>query len=399
MITIVGIGEDGLAGLPPSVRSIIASAAVLVGGERHLQMVDTTGKIVIPWQKPIQKTIDLIREQQDRSVCILASGDPLWYGGGKLILQSFPQSVVIPSLSSFTLACARLRWQMEDVETLSLCGRPVDLLRSYLSPRARLLVLSSNGETPHHIAKVLQETGYDRSEITVLSHLGGEKETIGAYQPDARFPPLNLVAIECRSSRPSVLRSRVPGLPDSAYHHDGQLTKQPIRALTLSALSPAPGELLWDVGAGCGSIAIEWLRSHPRCRAIAIEKTRTDYIATNASALGVPHLEIVQGEAPQILQDLPTPDAIFIGGGITTPNLLATCWEKLPPWGRLVANAVTLESQALIYQWQQKVGGSLTRITIEQPSPLGKFQAWKPATPVLQWVCQKQGAMSHKSAT
>lgn len=280
MITIVGIGEDGCAGLTESARSLVANAEVLVGGERHLGMVDTRGKIVIPWQKPIQKTIAVIKEYQDRSVCVLASGDPLWYGGGKMILQAFPGSVVIPSLSAFTLACARLSavettraWCLEDVETLSLCGRPVDLLRSYLYPHARLLVLSSNGDTPHQIAKVLQETGYGESEIRVLSHLGGKQETIVEYDPAARFADLNLVAIECRSRKTPLLRSRLPGLPDSAYHHDGQLTKQPIRALTLSALSPAPGELLWDVGAGCGSIAIEWLRSHPRCRAIAIENS------------------------------------------------------------------------------------------------------------------------------
>lgn len=382
----MGIGEDGMAGLTPAARSVVETAAVLVGGERHLALVDTTNKIAIPWQKPITATIDVIKQYVDQPVCILASGDPLWYGIGKLILNQGLKPLIMPAPSSFSLACARLGWCLEDIDTLSLCGRPVDLLRSYLAPQARLLVLSSNGDTPQAIASLLQQTGYGASKITVLSHLGGRQETIVTLPSPDPLPPLNLVAIECMPQGTPLLRSRIPGLPDSAYRHDGQLTKQAVRALTLSALSPAPGELLWDVGAGCGSIAIEWMRTDPRCQAIAIEPTRTEYISENAHALGVPQLQIIAGKAPEACQDLPPPHAVFIGGGITTPDLISTCLQSLLPGGRLVANAVTLESQALVYQWQQQLGGKLTRITIENTEPIGKFTIWKPSAPIVQWA-------------
>lgn len=396
-VTIVGIGEDGIGGLSASSRSVISSADVLVGGERHLAMVETAGKTLIVWQKPILKTIDEIKGYTDRAVCILASGDPMWYGIGKMVLPAIPNTLVIPSLSSFSLACSRLGWSMEDVDQLSLCGRPVSLLISYLAPARRLLVLGSDHNTAHHVAELLRQTNYASSRITILAHLGGEKEKIiplALSEVQGEFPRLSVIAIECLSNGLPLCRSRLPGLPDRAYHHDGQLTKQQVRALTLSTLAPAPGELLWDVGAGCGSISIEWLRSHPCCRAIAIEPTRVDYIAENAQALGVPHLQILQGKAPEALQGLPSPQAIFIGGGITTPNLVETCWQSLANYGRLVANGVTLESQAVIYNYQQKLGGTLTRISIENVEPVGNFKIWKPQAPIIQWSVTKQTELS-----
>jgi len=392
IVTIVGIGEDGVMGLTPHAHLIIDRADVLVGGERHLAMVNTANKVALPWAKPMEKTIEVIKTYTDRSVCVLASGDPLWYGIGKLLLKNIPNAIVIPHLSSFTLACSRLGWSMEDIDQLSLCGRPVSLLISYLSPGRRLLVLGQDEHTPSAIATVLRQTGYDKSRLTVLSHLGGAQETIvtlSVSEADREFPPLSVIGIECHSSGVPLLRSRLPGLPDHAYHHDGQLTKRSVRALTLSTLAPAPGELLWDVGAGCGSISIEWMRSHPLCRAIAIEPHRPAYIAANAQSLGVPHLEIIPSKAPAALEGLPCPDAIFIGGGITTPKLVETCWRSLPIHGRLVANAVTLESQTEIYRWQQELGGTLTRIAIETVESIGNFRMWKPAAPIVQWSVTK----------
>ena len=396
-VTIVGIGEDGIAGLTNSTRSVIASADILVGGERHLAMVETTGKTIILWQKPISKTIDEIKNYTDRAVCVLASGDPMWYGIGKMILQAIPEALVIPALSSFSLACSRLGWSMEDVDQLSLCGRPVSLLTSYLAPGRHLLVLGSDQNTVYQIGELLKQTNYDSSRLTILSNLGGEKERIislSLSEARGEFPALSVIAIECLSNGLPLCRSRLPGLPDRAYRHDGQLTKSQVRAITLAALAPAPGELLWDIGAGCGSISIEWLRSHPLCRAIAIEPTRIDYIAENAQALGVPHLQIVQGKAPEALDGLPTPQAIFIGGGITTPNLVEICWQSLPTYGRLIANAVTLESQALVYRWQQQLGGTLTRISIENAEPIGNFRIWKSQAPIVQWSVMKQPGLS-----
>jgi precorrin-6Y C5,15-methyltransferase (decarboxylating) len=242
---------------------------------------------------------------------------------------------------------------------------------------------------------MLVETGYSQSEIIVLEHLGGDYERIikgiAASWNITDIADLNIIAVTCIADSDTTPLSRLPGLPDHAYHHDGQLTKKEIRAVTLAALAPLPGQLLWDVGAGCGSISIEWMRSHARCRAIAIEQNskRLRYIADNAAALGIPHLKIVAGEAPTTLKDLPQPDTIFIGGGLTAANLLETCWDALPVGGRLVANTVTVESEQKLLQWQKKVGGELTRIAISRAEPVGKFLGWKAIAPVTQWVVVK----------
>ena len=305
---------------------------------------------------------------------------------------------IIPAPSTFSLACAKLGWSLTAVETLSLCGRSPDFLSAILAPNSQLLILSAGADTPQVVADLLTQRGYGDSQITVLEHLGGARERvisgIARSWSKSDVADLNVIAIECRIDPTTTPLNRLPGLPDSAYHHDGQLTKREVRAMTLAALAPMPGELLWDVGAGCGSIGIEWLRSHPRCRAIAIEQHshRLQFIADNMAALGTPHLQLIQGKAPTALAKLPTPDAIFIGGGVTAPDLLATCWTALRPGGRLVANAVTVESELQLLQWQQQVGGELTRIAIQRTQNIGGFLGWKPLIPVTQLVVLKTPA-------
>lgn len=382
---IVGIGADGLEGLGKAAKETIEAAEILVGGDRHLAMIPPDDRVRIPWRSPLHTTVDQVLSYRQRhQVCILASGDPLWFGIGNIFTQHLPitELQIMPHISTFSLICARLGWNMAAVETLSLCGRAVELLRSHLSNGAKLLVLSSDRHTPKLVAALLSSSGYDRSQVWVLENLGGSQERIVAFLEDNQeFADLNAIAIDCVAN----CQNQPP-----SYIHDGQLTKPEVRAITLSSLAPYPGELLWDVGAGCGSIAIEWLRSHRTCQAIAIEKSRSNYIATNALNFGVPHLQIIQGIAPAVLADCPAPDAIFIGGGITREGMIETCWHALRSPGRLVANVVTLEGEQLVYQWQQKLGGSLTKIAIERAEPLGNFRSWKPMITVTQWVVHKK---------
>ena len=395
-LSVIGIGESGLSELSPLARGFIDRASLIVGGKRHLAMLDDSLQPRLVWTSPIETSIESILTHRGTPVCILASGDPLCYGIGVTLLKyiSIDEMTIIPAPSTFSLACARLGWSLTDVETISLCGRAPDFLAAILAPDAKLLILSAGADTPQIVADLLTRRGYGDSQITVLEHLGGRERVVSDLartwsKPDVAA--LNAIAVECRIDPNTTPLNRLPGLPESAYHHDGQLTKREVRAITLAALAPMPGELLWDVGAGCGSIGIEWLRSHPRCRAIAIEQHshRLQFIADNMSALGTPHLQLVQGKAPAALTDLPTPDAIFIGGGVTAPGLLATCWTALRSGGRLVANAVTVESELQLLQWHQQVGGELTRIAIQRTQMIGGFLGWKPLIPVTQLVVVK----------
>ncbi len=397
-LSIIGIGESGLAGLSQSARGIVDQATILVGGHRHLAMLNPNERREqIVWSSPIEESIDQILKHQGKPVCILASGDPLCYGIGVTLLRyiSIEQMTIIPAPSTFSLACAKLGWSLTDVETLSLCGRSPDFLAAILAPGAKLLILSAGADTPQVVADLLTQRGYGDSQMTVLEHLGGTAEAIisdvARSWSKTDVAPLNAIAVECVIESGQTPLNRLPGLPDSAYHHDGQLTKREVRAITLAALAPIPGELLWDVGAGCGSISIEWLRSHPRCRAIAIEQHshRLQFITDNMAALGTPHLQLVQGKAPAALENLPTPDAIFIGGGTTSAGVLDTCWNALRSGGRLVANAVTVESELQLFQWHQKLGGELTRTAIQRTQPIGSFIGWKPLIPVTQLVIVK----------
>ena len=406
-LSVIGIGEDGLAGLNAIGRSLIEQAEIIFGGDRHLAMLQDLdsshrqGQQLRPaWQTPIEKSVAQILSYRGKRVCVLASGDPLWFGIGTTLLKkiAIAEITILPSPSTFSWICARLGWTLNEVETLSLCGRPAALIQTYIYPNAKLLILSANHKTPQIVANTLCDRHFSNSKITVFEHLNGVKErivTTTAMELEhlGAFADLNAIAVECvasfETSTEAVLaaktRSRMAGLPDSAYSHDGQLTKREVRAVTLSSLAPNAGEMLWDVGAGCGSIAIEWMRSHPRCQAIAIEKSRTHFITENAIALGTPNLQIIAGQAPDVLQGLPIPDAIFIGGGATTTGLMDICWQSLRSQGRIVANVVTLEGEQQLWQWQQKYGGTLTQIAISRAEAIGSFLGWKPMRPVTQW--------------
>ncbi|AFZ25452.1 precorrin-6y C5,15-methyltransferase (decarboxylating), CbiE subunit,precorrin-6Y C5,15-methyltransferase (decarboxylating), CbiT subunit [Cylindrospermum stagnale PCC 7417] len=397
-LSIVGIGEDGLKGLSAIALSLVNQAKILVGGDRHLAMLPPNDqRLKIPWKSPISATVEEIIQRRGELICILASGDPLCYGIGATLTRRIPISeiTIIPAASAFSLACARLGWSLTEVETLSLCGRPPALLKSYIYPGGKLLILSEGKETPGIVAEILTKCGYGDTKITVLERMGGIEERIveslAASWKETEIAALNAIAIDCIADTGVIALSRLPGLQDFAYHHDGQLTKREVRAITLSTLAPLPGELLWDVGAGCGSISIEWMRSHSRCRAIAIEQnsSRLNYIADNAASLGTPNLQIIAGKAPDVLKDLPKPDAIFIGGGVTAPGLFDICWEALRPGGRIVANVVTLEGEQTLFQWYEKLGGNFTRITIQRAEPIGKFLGWRGMATVTQWVAVK----------
>ncbi len=396
-LSIIGINEDGIAGLSAVARYWLDQAEILIGSDRHLNLIPLDGRQRLTWQSPLIDSISEILKYQGSQVCVLASGDPMWYGIGATLLQYIPlnQVRVVPAVSTFSLTCARLGWAFAQVETLSLCGRPLENLSAFLYPNAKILLLSADRYTPRLVAELLKAQGYGKSKIWVLEHLLGEKEriiqvTAESWQTaDLEIANLNAIALECIADNRQSTFSRLAGLPDSAYIHDGQLTKSEVRAITLAALSPKPGELLWDVGAGCGSIGIEWMRSNFRGRAIAIEKKRSAYIAQNAFALGTPNLEIISGTAPEVLQHLAKPDAIFIGGGVTTAGMVESCWQSLKSGGRLVVNVVTIEGEQQVFAWHQQVGGSLKRIAIERMEAIGTFRGWKPMSAVTQWVAIK----------
>ncbi|MCU0527503.1 MAG: precorrin-6y C5,15-methyltransferase (decarboxylating) subunit CbiE [Elainella sp. Prado103] len=410
-LSVIGMGEEGLTGLSSIAQTLLQQATLIVGGRRHLAWLSDHPQLSqqpqLAWGSPIETTLEQIIGYRGQPVAVLASGDPLCYGIGATLLRQIPidEITFLPVPSAFSLACARLGWNQTEIETLSLCGRDPNLLHQMLYPGAQLLILSADRQTPLIVADKLIQAGYGHSRLTILEHLGGVKEcqhsrtahewqTLG--QSSARsthlgdgikIADLNTIAITCVADFDQPAWARIPGLPDAAFHHDGQLTKREVRAITLSRLAPLPGQLLWDVGAGCGSIGIEWLRSHPRCRAIAIEQhpSRLHYIAENAAALGVPHLQIIAGSAPDALAPLPHPDAIFIGGGLTADRLLETCWQALKPGGRLVTNAVTIESEQLLFTAHHQWGGELSRIAIQRAEPIGQFLGWKALAPITQW--------------
>ncbi len=400
----VGIGDDGLTGLSPIAHGLLDQAEIIFGGKRHLAMLPATdSRTQLAWQSPFRESINKIISHRGQRVCVLASGDPMCYGVGSGLHQalvdmginSHLEMTTIPAPSAFSLACSRLGWTYNEIETVSLCGRDLQLIQPLIYPGAKILALSADRHTPIQLAQILQKREAGDVKMTILEHLGGVQERIVSglisnwHDAPKTIADLHTIALECPEFIPGY--SRLPGLPDNAYIHDGQLTKREIRAMTLSALAPRPGQLLWDVGAGNGSISIEWLRSHPRNRAIAIEQhpQRLQNIVENATNLGVPNLQIISGKAPTALIDLPTPDAIFIGGGLTISGVFEACWQALKPGGKLVANGVTVETEHLIFQLQQQYGGKLDRIAIQRAEPVGRFLGWKALSPVTQWSTEK----------
>ncbi|WP_255954665.1 precorrin-6y C5,15-methyltransferase (decarboxylating) subunit CbiE [Streptomyces odontomachi] len=447
-VTVIGIGADGWAGLTEQAREVLRGAEVVIGAARQLALLPAgcTAERVA-WPVPLRPAVPrLLAAHAGRRIAVLASGDPLFHGIGRAIVAEVAAPGehaggwrVLPHPSSVSYACARLGWPVEDVDVITLVGRPLGRLAAALHHGRRLLVLSAGATTPAEVAALLRDRGFGPSRMRVLEQLGGPLETVteacGDGLPSARdgrpgdgnggpgagdgFPgdgnggqdggggdggvvtadtwarppgdPLNIVAVECRRAPDAVRLGAVPGLPDAAYDSDGQLTKRHIRAVTLGVLAPEPGELLWDVGGGSGSIGIEWMRTHPDCRAVTVERDarRAARITHNAERLGVPGLRVVTGTAPEALAGLPAPDAVFVGGGLTAPGLLDACWAGLPAGGRLVANAVTLESEALLADWYRRHGGELVRLAVAHAAPVGAFTGWRQAMPVTQWAVTK----------
>jgi len=388
-LTVVGIGEDGYPGLGKQARRALLEAQVVIGGPRQLALLPPCIRAVRePWPQPFALTPVL--ERRGTPVCVLASGDPMLFGVGASLSRqlSADELQVLPAPSSYSLAAARLGWPLQEVALLSVVARPLAAVVRHLHPGARLLVLSNDGRSPAALATLLVEQGFGASQVQVLEHLGGplERRIAGRAQDWslAEAAALNLVAIEVLSETGEPGLPLTPGLPDSAYRHDGQLTKRDVRAVTLARLAPRPGELLWDVGAGCGSIGIEWARSHSSCRVLAIEADagRQAHILHNRDRLGAPALQLVAGPAPEALAGLASPDAIFIGGGLTAPGVLDACWAALKPGGRLVANAVTLQTEAALMTFRERHGGDLTRLQVAQAQPLGAFDTWRAALPI-----------------
>ncbi|MDG9922740.1 MULTISPECIES: precorrin-6y C5,15-methyltransferase (decarboxylating) subunit CbiE [unclassified Pseudomonas] len=388
-LTVVGIGEDGYPGLGKAARRALLAAERIIGAPRQLDLLPPC--ICAPrevWPSPF--SLEPVLQRRGTPTCVLASGDPMLFGVGASLARQVDANelLVLPAPSSYSLAAARLGWPLQDVTLLSVVARPLPAVARHLHDGQRLLILCNDGDSPAAIAALLRERGFGASRLSVLEHLGGPLERridgLAASWNVEAVAALNLLAVECQVDTGVQALPLTIGLHDDAYQHDGQLTKRDVRAITLARLAPRPGELLWDVGAGCGSIGIEWLRSHPRCRAIAIEANegRQQLIAHNRDALGVPQLQLVAGEAPEALAGLEFPDAIFIGGGVTVPGVLELCWQALKPGGRLIANAVTLQSEAMLVAFREQHGGELIRIAVSQAQPLGDFDTWRSALPI-----------------
>ncbi|WP_163267136.1 precorrin-6y C5,15-methyltransferase (decarboxylating) subunit CbiE [Chelativorans alearense] len=393
-LAIVGIGEDGAEGLSPVARQLVAKAEFVFGGRRHLDL----GRELIcgearPWPVPFDSAMTDIVRLRGRRVCVLASGDPFHFGVGATLARHVDadEMQVVPAPSAFSLAASRLGWALQEVETVSLHGRPVELILPLLHPGRRIIALTSDGDGPKAVAALLAREGFGTSRIHVLEALGGRREWSGTFlaeaMGDASFNPLNVVAIEVSASEDARVLPLSASLPDAAFEHDGQITKREIRALTLSALAPRRGEMLWDIGAGSGSIAIAWMLAHSSMRAIAVEAVpeRAERLCRNSRALGVPDLRIVEGMAPAALGGLPAPDAIFIGGGGSDAGVADAAIAALDPGGRLIANAVTLEMEAVLLRLHARLGGDLTRIALSRAAPIGGMTGWRPAIPVTQW--------------
>lgn len=395
-INVIGIGEDGLKGLTPVARAALDQSVAVFGGERHLKMLGRQDRPLVTWPKPFSIPAAKMRQFKPGPVAVLATGDPFHFGVGAALSRTFkPEELaVFPGVSAFSMAAARMGWSLEDVSCISLHGRPIANLSSIIAPGQKVLALGV-GDTSQKVADLLTKYGFGPSVITALSRMGGEGEEVLRHEahhwPTWDIHELTTLAIECRTLDRDRPRSRVPGIADSYFEHDGQITKRDVRAVTLSRLAPSAGELLWDVGAGCGSIAIEWMRAAPRTRAIAIERdqARLGMILRNAEALGTPGLEIASGAAPEVLRNLEAPDAIFIGGGLSGVGVLERCWQALKPGGRLVANAVTLEAEFRMMEFAAREEVVMTRMQMATARPLGKRWTWRPALPITQMCVEK----------
>ena len=396
-LSIIGVGADGLAGLSPAVQALIQSAELVFGGRRHLKLVGDLARWPTPWPSPFETAREMVLAERGRRVVVLASGDPFQHGVGWLLVKTLPADEwrAYPQPSAFSLAANRLGWALQDTVTLGVNGRAVERLIPQLHPRARILALSADAGTPAVVAKLLTSRGFGDSRLTVLEALGGAQERIRpaparSYQ-FADVHALNIMAIEVVAEPGARILPFTSGLPDDWFEHDGQITKREVRALTLASLAPRRGEHLWDLGCGSGSVSIEWMLADASLQATGIERApeRAARAARNALAFGVPGLRIETGDNGAVLDKLDPPQAVFIGGGAREAGLIDRAWYALPPGGRLVVNAVTLETEQLVLAEFARKGGSLTRVAIDRADPVGGLTGWRPAMPVLHWLVVK----------
>ncbi|WP_034999673.1 bifunctional cobalt-precorrin-7 (C(5))-methyltransferase/cobalt-precorrin-6B (C(15))-methyltransferase [Beijerinckia mobilis] len=401
-LSLIGIGEDGRAGLSPHAETLLAQARFIIGGARHLALAGPLDAETMVWPSPLADAIPVIEARRPGPVCVLASGDPFFYGVGTLLSRAFAHEdmLCIPAPSAFSLAAARLGWSLQDCRLISLHGRAFERILPELQPGAKILCLTWDETTAPRLAETLAARGLGHSSIIVLEALGGPHERITAtraadFSTESFAPggihPLNLVALSIEAAPGAMILPLGTGRTEAFFENDGQITKREIRAPALAALAPTRGALLWDIGAGSGSIGLEWMLLDPANKAIAIEphEARAARITRNAQALGVPGLEVVQSAAPEALATLPQPDAIFIGGGASRPGVIDTAIAALPPGGRLVIHAVTLETEAVLFRCFQEHGGDLIRLAVSRAEPLGTFHAWRQALPVVQWSWTK----------
>ena len=403
-ITVIGIGEDGYDGLSPMARSTLENAQIIFGGTRHIAMLPGTNTATQnKWITPFEANLPMIEDCLDQNPVVLASGDPMYFGVGNTLIKYFGSEPIyaIPAPSSISLAASRLGWALADCDVITLHGRAPEGIRSHLRPHGKLIALSADGSTPALVAVMLCEAGFDQSRMTVCERLGGAEERIttqtaqtwqstATSMPDVKpVDPLNLIMIDLQAGPKARPLPKGPGLPDDAFIHDGMITKSEIRAQTLSSLAPFDGGVLWDIGAGCGSVSIEWMRMGGVAVAIERDAERCAMIGKNAIRLGVPSIAVEEKSIEEALlfaDRLPVPDAIFIGGGITHDGLLEKCWDILPVHGRLVANTVTLEGEEKLLRFYNKMGGTLSRLSVSRLVPRGNFKGWSNLAPVTHYV-------------
>lgn len=393
-VTVVGVGAEGWAGLGEPARSAVRGAGVVLGAPRQLGLLPAeVGARRETWPSPMMPALPgLVTSLAGEGLVVLASGDPSFFGVGPAVARACPDVRVLPAASSVALACARLGWPQQDVDVVSAVGRPVASVRAALAPGRRLLVLAEGPATAPELASLLVDAGFGASTVTVLARLGADDEASWSATAATWSGPgaaLSVLAVACPAHVVDPLLGRAPGLPDDAYDHDGQLTKAEVRTLTVAALRPYPGALLWDVGGGAGSVGIEWMRHHPSCRAVSVEARpeRAARITTNAERLGVPGLRVVTGRAPAVLAGLDeVPDAVFVGGGVSGDGMLDACVAAVRAGGRVVANAVTVEGETALAAARASYGGSLRRLAVDRAEPVGRFAGWRPQSPVTQWV-------------
>src|ERR1700733_15328447 len=399
---LVGIGEDGIDGLVPAAQELIAQADFVVGGKRHLALAGSLKGETMTWPSPIENALDSIEAHRGRAVCVLASGDPFFFGVGAMLMRHFAadEMISIPAPSALALAASRLGWSQQDCALLTLHGRPLEAMIPHLQPGARIIALSWDDATPAKLAALLTKHGMGRSKLTICEAMGGLSERIRMTEAQDfaldDVAALNTIALEVIAEHGARILPRAAGLPDAWFEHGGQITKREIRAMTLSSLAPRRGELLWDVGSGSGSVAIEWMLADPANSAVAIEARddRAERIERNALSFGAPGLSVVTGAAPHVFADLPKPHAIFIGGGASAPGMMDRAYDALNEGGRLVVNAVTLETQVACVDWRARWGGELTQIAIAHAEPVGRYSGWRAAIPLVQWRVIKPRAGS-----